>query len=283
MNTQEPALEVLVDQANAGSKHALEAIVRRIQDDIYRLSIKMLWHPEDARDATQEILIRIITRLSQFRGESAFTTWVYRVAANYLLTTRRRCAERGTLSFDQFGMDLYDGLSDAPLPGSSTAEQALLVEEVKRGCTQGMLLCLDRDHRITYILGELFQLTSEQGGHVLDITPAAFRKRLSRARQRIRDFMQRRCGLVNKANGCRCRRRVQRALELGRVDPQRLVLATHPIHASREATLQQGVHEMETLEYTAARLHREPAYAAPESLVRSVKALVESGNYIVFD
>ena len=72
----------------------------------------MLWHPEDAEDAPQEILIRIVIRLGSFRGESAFTTWVYRVAANYLLTTRKRRAKRTAATFEGFGKDLDEGLSD---------------------------------------------------------------------------------------------------------------------------------------------------------------------------
>jgi RNA polymerase sigma factor (sigma-70 family) len=74
-------LEQLVQQAQSGDKSALEHIVEQIQTKIYGLALRMLWHPEDARDATQEILIRIITRLGSFHGESKFTTWAYKVAA----------------------------------------------------------------------------------------------------------------------------------------------------------------------------------------------------------
>ena len=68
----EPSLEVLVERAKAGDGAALEAVVRAIQDRVYNLAIRMLWHPADAEDATQEILIRVITNLGSFRGESAF-------------------------------------------------------------------------------------------------------------------------------------------------------------------------------------------------------------------
>lgn len=283
MPTKEPTLEALVEQAKAGAKQALEDIVRRIQHDIYRLAVKMLWHPEDAEDATQEILVRIITHLSSFKGESAFTTWVYRVAANYLLTTRKRRAEQQTMTFTAFGEDLYDGLSELPTSEADAVEQRVLVEEVKIGCTQGMLLCLDRDQRITYILSEVFELTSEQGGAVLEISPAAFRKRLSRARASVRGFMQQKCGLVNKANGCRCRCRVRRAIELGRVDPEYLLFANHPVRVGQESVLQQSIHEMEALHYTAAHLHREPDYAAPDALLNGIKALLSSGSYHLFE
>jgi RNA polymerase sigma factor (sigma-70 family) len=83
-------LEHHVSQAKNGNKRALETVVRRIQDKIYGLSLRMLGNPEDAEDETQEILIKIITHLSGFREESAFSSWVYRIACNHLLTTRSR-------------------------------------------------------------------------------------------------------------------------------------------------------------------------------------------------
>ncbi len=278
MNTEESELITLVEEAKAGKREALEGLIRRIRDDVYRLALKMLWHPEDAQDATQEILIRILTHLDGFRGESAFTTWAFRVAANYLLTTRKRRAEREALSFEQFGKDLDEGRS-AATPATSEAEQALLVEEVKIGCTQGLLLCLDREHRLAYILGEVFELTGAQGAALLDVTPAAFRKRLSRARARVRAFMARKCGLVNPDNPCRCRLRVQRAVEKGRVRPDHLLFARHPVRSPRTPALRKRVEEMETLHRAAAVFRSHPAFAAPEALLEGITALITSGAH----
>ena len=99
MNT---TLEMLVEQAKNGDKKALENVVRGIQDRIYGLAIRMLWHPADAEDATQEILIKILTHLDSFRGESAFTSWAYRIASNHLLTTQKCQAEDNVSTFEDF-------------------------------------------------------------------------------------------------------------------------------------------------------------------------------------
>ena len=90
------------------------------------------------------------------------------------------------MTFESFGQDLADGLVDVPAARSAEPDQRLLEEEVKIGCTRGMLLCLDREERLAYILGDVFELRSDEAGLVLDISPAAFRKRLSRARERLR-------------------------------------------------------------------------------------------------
>src|ERR671921_1505843 len=92
--TQDEPLEELVSAARDGDARALERLVRAIHDRIYRLALRMTGRPPDAEDATQEILIRVITRLSTFRGEAAFTTWVHRIAVNYLLDRSKSSAER---------------------------------------------------------------------------------------------------------------------------------------------------------------------------------------------
>jgi DNA-directed RNA polymerase specialized sigma24 family protein len=87
-------LEHDVRQAKKGNKQALETVVGNIQERIYGLALRMLGNAEDAEDETQEILIKVITHLSDFREESAFSSWMYRVACNHLLTTRKRRNER---------------------------------------------------------------------------------------------------------------------------------------------------------------------------------------------
>jgi len=143
-------LSRLVERARAGDAGALDGVVRAIQDDVYNLSVRMLWHPADAEDASQEILLKVVTHLATFRGDSAFRTWVFRIATNHLLGVRRSLVEREELTFRRFGAQLAEGLSEPPASPASDPQQALLVEEVKIGCTQGMLLCLDREHRLAY-------------------------------------------------------------------------------------------------------------------------------------
>jgi RNA polymerase sigma factor (sigma-70 family) len=223
----EPAqdLERLVAQARAGDATALESVVAAIEKDVRRLARRFLWNPQDAEDAAQEILVRVVTGLEGFRGDASFRTWVYRVACNALLSAQPSAMERQALSFEQFAEELGRGLAEAPAEAVG-AEHALLLEEIKIGCTIGMLLCLDREHRLAYVLGEIMELEHGEAAAALQIAPAAYRKRLSRARERITALMLARCGLVREQNPCRCRRRVATAIELGRLDPQRLLFAS---------------------------------------------------------
>jgi len=271
-----PELEADVARARAGDRDALESIVRAVQPDVYSLAVRFLWHPQDAEDATQEILVRIITGLAGFRGDSAFTTWVYRLACNTLLTLRRQRMEERPMSFGAFGEDLARGLSDDPPRAQPGVEEALLLEEVKIGCTLAMLLCLDRGHRMAYILGEIVELDHREAAEVLEVTPAAFRKRLSRARASITAFMTARCGLVNPDSPCRCRRRVATAIDLGRVDPANLLFASSLDQAKRFPQVLAGIRALEEIRRAAAlyRCHTDPKPS--EALVSWLRRQIRS-------
>lgn len=227
------ALEDLARHAVEGDRDALEQLVARLQSDVFGIALRMLWNREDAEDATQEILVRVVTRLSQFDFRSQLRTWVYRIAVNYILDVKKSPVERMRLNFDAFAADLADGLSD---DGPQDAERSVLVEEVKIGCTLAMLQCLDRPHRAAYVLGEIFELSGPEAAEALNITPALFRKRLQHARDTIEAFTRAHCGLVSESAGCACHRRVPAAVRAGRVRAERLEFAAAP-SSFREARM----------------------------------------------
>ena len=218
-------LEDLARQAIGGDREALDLLVRALQGDVYGLALRMLWNREDAEDATQEILVRTVTRLAQFDFRSKLKTWVYRIAVNYLLDVKKSPVEQVRLNFQRFGDDLVEGLSSG---GPTDSERSLLVEEVKIGCTLGMLQCLDRPHRLAYVLGEILDLSGPDSAEALEISPELFRKRLQHARTAIETFTRAYCGLVSDSAACACHRRVPAALRLGRVRSDALDFAERP-------------------------------------------------------
>jgi RNA polymerase sigma factor (sigma-70 family) len=212
----------LVERARQGERAALEELIRRHQQWIFNIALRMVGSPHDAQDVTQEILIKLMTKLSTFKGRSSFRTWLYRLVVNHALTMRRRPWER---MFSSFGTQarLIDSLapSDAA-PGRNAAEEELLVWEARSGCLTGMLLCLDRPQRIAIVLSTLFGADSTLGGDLLETSPENYRQILSRARRQLSQFMNEKCGLMNEANPCRCARKTRAAIDRGLIDPEKL-------------------------------------------------------------
>jgi RNA polymerase sigma factor (sigma-70 family) len=241
--------EDLARQAVEGDREALDRLITQLQADVYRLAVRMLWNRDDAEDATQEILVKVVTRLAQFDFRSQLRTWVYRIAVNYLLDVKKSRVERMRLTFDAFAEDLAAGVSDE---GPHAAERSVLVEEVKIGCTLAMLQCLDRPHRLAYVLGEIFELSGPEAAEALDTSPALFRKRLQHARETIESFTTRHCGLVSDSAKCGCHRRVPAAVRTGRADADALQFARAP---SSFEEVRAMIHRVEETRRTLA-LHR---------------------------
>lgn len=176
-------LEQYVRQAKEGDLQALEKVVCGIQEKIYGLAFRMLSHKEDAEDEAQEILIKVITNLGSFREKSAFTSWVYKIACNHLLTARKKRAERMRPTFELMEQVLAAGLADSEPLTESGPDRAVMLEETRVGCMQGALACLESKERIAVILRTYYEVSSKEGAFILDITPELFRKRLSRGKE----------------------------------------------------------------------------------------------------
>lgn len=254
-------LEILVSQAIEGDKKALNALVDGIQKYIYNISLKILWRPDEAKDATQEILIKIVTHLSSFKSESNFTTWTYRIANNYLLNYLGKL-KRKQNNFKKFAIDLSGETNETY--EVNNAERKLLEEEVKIGCSMGMLQCLDTKSRITYILGDILEFNSNEGAYIQGISAEAFRKRLSRTRNKINRFTKQHCGIVNPANKCRCHKKIDCAISKGKINGKHLLFAAEGLVSS-----------ITKVESAAGLIQSNPEYELPERRLNEIKKMME--------
>lgn len=221
--------EPLIKQSLAGNREVLDHLLISVQPLVYNLAQKMLLNPDDAADATQEILLKVVLGLQSYDDRKAeFTTWVYAIARNQLFRFRKGQIEALTGSFDEYAEEIYR-VADEIIESRElqNPETQLLVKEANVGCMLGMLLCLTREQRIVFILGEILGLKSEMAAEICDMTAENFRQQLSRVRRDLYAFMQNKCGLVNKENPCRCYRKTRGFIKAGYVDPQNIRFAAH--------------------------------------------------------
>ena len=214
-------LSALIEKATAGDKAALETVLAGVQDLVFNLSLRMLGTFHDAEDASQDILLKVMTHLSSFKGESAFTTWVFRIAANHLKDYKKHMFAQVPLSCEFYGDDILNGKSQDVPDLTQNVERAILAEELKLSCTNVMLQCLDPESRCVFILGTMFRVDSRIAGDILGITPEAYRQRLSRVRKKMADFLSEYCGEYGQG-ACHCFGRVNYAIQNHRIAPDRL-------------------------------------------------------------
>ena len=259
--------EDLVLQAQNGDWDALEQLIGRHQAWIFNIAVRMVRKPQEAEDITQEVLLKMLTKLGTFQGKSSFRTWLYRIVVNHVLNLQQRPKER---TFSELGT-LIEQLPDQALPDPSDVSLPLsvLIEEAKVGCTLGMLLCLDPRQRLVFILGEVFGVSSEMGAELMDLSPSNFRQVLTRARRDLYNYMHERCGLINQANPCRCARKTRSFIERGYVDPQRRSFTQERLAQVAEIASDRTQELHQHLEQQHATIYREhPFLAAPDFSAR---------------
>ena len=271
----------LVQLAKSGSQAALEELVARHQSWIYNLALRMVHHPEDAKDATQEVLIKLLTRLSTFEGRSSLRTWLYRIATNHLLNMKRGRAESREITFAQYGQNL-DDTPDAELeladPQAVPADEQLLIAEARIGCTSGMLLCLDRGQRLVFILGSIFGVSDTTGAELLDLSRDNFRQKLARARRDLQNFMQDKCGLVNTANPCRCAKKTRGFITAGHIDPNNLRFARERVTHVRDVATRVSA-EITGLDEAYAEVYRDHPFQNSPDFVAALRELMNRPEF----
>lgn len=272
----DPADSVLVELAIGGDRSALEKLVLRHQAWIYNIAVRIVFRPQDAEEVTQEVLVKVITKLSTFKGESTFRTWLYRIATNHVLNMKRRWAETRTTTFDDYGAAIAGTPDrDLPDPNSMPVELPLLVEETKNSCTMGMLLCLDRKQRLIFTLGAIFGASDGVGAEVLEMTADNFRQCLARARRDLHSFMNHQCGLVNTSNPCRCPKKTRGFVEAGHVDPRNLMFVPQHIERVRDVAPDTAREIEDVVERQHAAIFRDHPFLEPPDQVNWLRRMLD--------
>ena len=210
--------QALVSEARAGSAQAMEALAHAHQRFIYNIALRMVRDVHDAADLTQEILLKMLTNLSKFENKSSFRTWLYRMAVNHFISATRKRSETEVYSFAEYGEFLDNVYAEEEMSPEEQLARRAEIRSIRDLCMTGTLLCLDRQQRIIFILGSIFNVSSTIAADILDISPANFRKQLSRAKADLFQFMEHKCGLINPNNPCRCYKKTKGFIREGKVD-----------------------------------------------------------------
>lgn len=206
----------LIKKAINGSKKALNDLIIIHEPFIYNVAWKFTADQNEASDITQEVLIKVVTKLSTFKAESSFRTWLYKIVFNEFMQTKRRPMEETWDNFEDFANKL-NAIPSPELSYEEEQENLLRTKTAKTRCMSGMLMCLTREQRLIYLLGDVFNIDHNLGADIFEISKDNFRKKLSRTRKDFHSFMNQQCGLVNTDNPCRCSKKGKAMEAAGRM------------------------------------------------------------------
>lgn len=268
VNSNQISDEQLITEAVAGNKASLEILLKRYRDYVYNISLRLFIDPDDALDATQEVLIKVVTSLKTFGGRSKFSTWLYRIAVNHFLSAPSGKIEKQFVK----GFDL-NTVPYADEPAHSYSEEEL--EEVRILCSTAMLLCLSRDQRLIYIIGEVFGADHTMGAELFQTTPGNFRVLLHRAKTDLMNYVTGRCGLINSKNPCRCNKKAKVMIEKGYVNSNNLQFTDEHLKKINTLVLHQKDEVSDDIHFRITDLFRNSPFMVKDELNKIFDTLIK--------
>ena len=190
-STEQPDNEhSLIEASRAGDPAAVEKLVRSHQTRVYNFAMRMCRNVEDAKDILQETFLGMLRSIKDFREESRFTTWLYRIASNACLKKRRRGVHdpgpEQELSLDELmPRPNVDGVKPEIADWSQDAERALLRGELSEKM-EAAIDRLPREYKIVLVLRDIEGFSAEETADMLKLSVPAVKSRLHRARVFVR-------------------------------------------------------------------------------------------------
>ena len=182
MNDREP-----VDRARAGDHDAFEQLVQQYERKVYITAHRLMGIDADAMDASQEVFIRVYRFLDTFNAESSFSTWLYRITINVCKDMLRRRAVRAELPLeleDEENGTFVNEISDSTYDPVEIYERAELRQVIRTGID-----ALPETYKQIILLRDIAGLSYEEIADTLQIEIGTVKSRLSRARERLRNYL----------------------------------------------------------------------------------------------
>ena len=164
---------------------------------VFNLAYRMTGDRSVAEDILQEVFVRVVRHAHTFRGDSSIYSWIYVIAKNACLQSKRR-------SFRGFERLIEGVEKPAEAPVSDEVEKRYYVQQVKDGCLTGLLRCLSFHQRVAFILGTLYDIPTDTIARIMKKSANSVRILVSRARANLKAFLCDNCSLYDAANRCRC-------------------------------------------------------------------------------
>ena len=180
--TQAETDEQLVRKSQEDDERAFGELVSRYESKVYSLALKMLRNPEDAEDVLQDTFLRAYRGIKSFKGNSTFSTWIYRITANSALM-RLRKRQLPTVSIDDADE------REAPINIADWAPgpvEQMLNQETQAAMTEA-IDALPPEFRQVFVLRDVEELSNAEVAEILDLSVAAVKSRLHRARLKVRN------------------------------------------------------------------------------------------------
>lgn len=184
----------MIERASGGDPAAFNRLMEQHERRMYAVALRMCANREDAQDCLQEAMLRVYRAIDSFKGQSTFSTWVYRITMNTCLDELRRKKNRQNTSLDSL-LDM--GWSPAD---ESNAPEKRAIQSETRECLQRAIRGLPEDMRAAIVLRDIEGFSYDEIARMLDINVGTIKSRISRGREKLREKLKENAELFDMGN-----------------------------------------------------------------------------------
>lgn len=181
----------LVDLSAGGDVEAFEKLIQSHQKKVYNIALRMTKNPEDAQELAQDTFIRAFIAIKKFRGESSFSTWLYRIAMNVCTDFLRKRNKAVVISIDQ-GAIGSESEQPIQLPEDAPGPDELSEKRQLKQLVRQAMDSLSAEHRQVLILRDLMDLSYRDIANTLSVSEGTIKSRINRAREGLKQVILKR-------------------------------------------------------------------------------------------
>lgn len=181
----------LVDLSAEGDVEAFEKLIQSHQKKVYNIALRMTKNPEDAQELAQDTFIRAFIAIKKFRGESSFSTWLYRIAMNVCTDFLRKRNKAVVISIDQ-GAIGSESEQPIQLPEDAPGPDELSEKRQLKQLVRQAMDSLSAEHRQVLILRDLMDLSYRDIANTLSVSEGTIKSRINRAREGLKQVILKR-------------------------------------------------------------------------------------------
>jgi len=187
------AERLLIGRLKARDEQAFNEIVRLYGDKVFSLVYRMIGSRAEAEDIAQEVFVTVFKTVDGFRGESKFSTWLLRIAANHCKNRMKYLSRRPTAGagLEGVGEDALADRGTSPVQSRIEAPDVLMEAAEMEALTQAAIAALDEDHRLLIVLRDVEELSYQEIGEITGLAEGTIKSRLHRARMAIKEHLDR--------------------------------------------------------------------------------------------
>jgi RNA polymerase sigma-70 factor, ECF subfamily len=180
----------LLHQSKNGDMAAFEQLIEGYQKKVFNIALRMLGNPDDASEVAQEVFIRVYKSVKNFKEESSFSTWIYRITTNTCLDELRKRKNKEHISLDE---DIHheDGDMKRQVEDSRPTPDIIAEKNELRKIVKLAINSLSEDHRIVIILRDIQDLSYEEIAKIVKCPEGTVKSRINRARSELKEILKR--------------------------------------------------------------------------------------------